>query len=167
MPKLDFCQTKQIILATDFVFERETLDKIIQPSLEKVYLQCYLCKDVNPGLLVLQKCPNIKRISIRCFGPPDVPILTNNILKEMLKTKRGKKIELFDFEYVSEIDPNDLIKLMDNHLDPISFIYFLTLDAEFDACKQMFTKIQEIRPKIDHGIQIELESISKSYKTFL
>uniref|UniRef100_A0A914QIH0 Uncharacterized protein n=1 Tax=Panagrolaimus davidi TaxID=227884 RepID=A0A914QIH0_9BILA len=160
-PKLDFSQTIWIRISADFKMNRDILEEILQPSLERISLYGFPDENANPALLVFQRCPKIKEIQIM-FGAA-VPILTKNILKEMIKTKRKTKIEELIIDPVSEVDQNDFIKLIDNQLAPKCYVCLSPQNAEtFYPMEEMFSNVNEILQNESKRVYIDIRLRSHS-----
>uniref|UniRef100_A0AC35GCZ0 Uncharacterized protein n=1 Tax=Panagrolaimus sp. PS1159 TaxID=55785 RepID=A0AC35GCZ0_9BILA len=101
LPKLDLSQLKEIIVDYAYSFmKREVLEMITPTSLERFILGCDSGAEINPALFVFQKCPKLKTIGVgltSTFNPDIVPVLTKNVLKEILLIKREKNSNVLTF----------------------------------------------------------------------
>lgn len=66
----------------------------------------------------------------------------------MLLTKRETKIEKLSFEPVCNVEHDDFMKLIDEHLAPKCNIFLTTREIETsNSLKEIFAKIKEFRQK--------------------
>uniref|UniRef100_A0AC35FIR5 Uncharacterized protein n=1 Tax=Panagrolaimus sp. PS1159 TaxID=55785 RepID=A0AC35FIR5_9BILA len=158
MPKLDLSRTKEIKIGIKVELKRENLERILQPTLEKIHLYCSPSKNANPALMAFQRCPKMKHVEIKYLEHPTIPILTKSALKEILLTKRETKIKQFHFDPVIEFDQDDFMELLDNHLDSNCVVNLRTHSSEtFNAVKEMCIKIKEIRQNELKNSNIRIE----------
>uniref|UniRef100_A0A914PCZ1 Uncharacterized protein n=1 Tax=Panagrolaimus davidi TaxID=227884 RepID=A0A914PCZ1_9BILA len=106
--------------------------------------------------------------SVKFYDHPSTPILTKNILKEIIETKVENKIKMLRILPVSEVDLDDFLKLIDNYLAADCRIYFTSEEPEiFTSYKQMFEKIVEIRKNESKKIQVSFRCERAFYEKIL
>uniref|UniRef100_A0A914QWD7 Uncharacterized protein n=1 Tax=Panagrolaimus davidi TaxID=227884 RepID=A0A914QWD7_9BILA len=106
--------------------------------------------------------------SLQFYDHPSTPILTRNILKEIVKTEVENKIKTFYILPVSEVDLDDFLKLIDNYLAADCLIYFTSKKLEiFASYEQMFEKIVKIRKNASKKIQVKFRCERASYENIL
>uniref|UniRef100_A0A914YS60 Uncharacterized protein n=1 Tax=Panagrolaimus superbus TaxID=310955 RepID=A0A914YS60_9BILA len=155
LPKMDLRQTKEITIYIEIALKQNILDKILQPSLEKLGLKCYY-EDVDPVLLAFQRCPKLKEIDIFFWNCNRLPFKRQNVLKEIVKTKRENKIERFNYNSMPEFDFDDFMNFINNHLSPTCYIRFgIEVKEVFDELKIMLKMAKKNREK-ESNIEIEI-----------
>uniref|UniRef100_A0AC34FZD7 Uncharacterized protein n=1 Tax=Panagrolaimus sp. ES5 TaxID=591445 RepID=A0AC34FZD7_9BILA len=114
IPKLDLSELRQLSVSLEFQLKPDLMAMIFPHSLERLDFMSEPQLHVNPAVLAFERCLNIRDISMSYLTKK--VLVSRKEFKKIVRIKRNAKLNFGLLTTLTNIDPEDIVKLVDDHV---------------------------------------------------